>query len=134
MRAERASFVQASSEAWARRNISEAMGWARGAARCRFSSNKRDGRRSGATPISRQEWLGVWQLPGGEGGMKVIPIDLEQWRNQRDDLDLAQINDMARYDPRFRELALEDIKRLRKYVRKASKRRVVPDGTAPLEL
>eukprot|EP00959_Pyramimonas_sp_CCMP1952_P314009 6573301-Pyramimonas_sp.AAC.1 len=66
--------------------------------------------------------------------MKVIPIDLEQWRNQRDDLDLAQIYDMARYDPRFREPALEDIKRLRKYARKASKRRVVPDGTAPLEL
>eukprot|EP00959_Pyramimonas_sp_CCMP1952_P312752 6546735-Pyramimonas_sp.AAC.1 len=71
MRAERVSFVQASSEAWARRNISEAMGWARGAARCRFSSKKkRDVRRFGATPISRQEWLDVWQLPGGEGGMK----------------------------------------------------------------
>ncbi|CAK0903130.1 unnamed protein product, partial [Prorocentrum cordatum] len=52
----------------------------------------------------------------------------------RDDLDLAKIYDIARYDPRFRELALEDIKRFRKYVRKASKRRAVPDGTAPLEL
>ncbi|CAK0844342.1 unnamed protein product, partial [Prorocentrum cordatum] len=109
VRVVRESYVQASYDAWAQRNLCGAMGWARRAARCRFSAKRRDGRRFGGAPITHEEWLAVWSLPGGDGGVQVHPIDLGAWRATRDGLDMNQIYDMARYEDRPQQLGYKDI-------------------------
>ena len=116
--------------AWRGRNLAEVNRLAMLAAGSKVGPKKRSYRTlKGAMPTSEQ-WQEVWSKAGCEGGMEVEPIDWEQYVN--DTIGVAPARPRWRREARWQ--AMEDIKRTRKYVIKAPKRRAVPKGSVPVEL
>ncbi|CAK0879045.1 unnamed protein product [Prorocentrum cordatum] len=102
----------------------------RRAARCRYGPKRRDARLATGAPPDADDWLHVCQKPGSEGGTQVEPIVWEEWRAERE----GETYDYEIDDPELTSLVKTDVQNLRSYFRDAPKRRVVPEGTAPLEL
>eukprot|EP00959_Pyramimonas_sp_CCMP1952_P455727 9472008-Pyramimonas_sp.AAC.1 len=119
-------------EAWRERRMADAMQLSRKAAKCRFGAKQRDGRRLGPALLDAQEWEEYMSRAGGQGGMATHTISWDTWRAQRDNL-VPPVVSVAD-ESSLADLAAEDYAAIRKYCRKGGKRRVVPPGTAPLEL
>ena len=78
----------------------------------------------GGSPLQQEQWLRVWRLLGGEGGMLVEHADWGAWRGQRSEVALGQ-RSLVR-----KEEAEDDLSASVRSMARAPQHRVVPLGTA----
>jgi len=95
----------------------------------RYGPRKRDySRVQGSLPTAKQ-WMDVWSLPGGDGGMEATQVN---W----DDMVDCQLGRIAGTDlvEDPEKLAVGDLHHILKYLCRAPKRRGVPMWVCPVEL
>eukprot|EP00959_Pyramimonas_sp_CCMP1952_P459881 9478960-Pyramimonas_sp.AAC.1 len=107
--------MEAMRESWRVRNIHRAFFHARAAAGVRMGPKKRKFLEIRTALPTRKEQLDFWALPGPEGGMAAREVG--EWEG------LPPVCSAVPYDAQVFEQAGEDMKRVRRQLRKVQKRR-----------
>ncbi|CAK0841417.1 unnamed protein product, partial [Prorocentrum cordatum] len=112
--------------AWRSRKLALAMRLSREAGRCRFGPKKRDGRAVRVAQPTREEWLTAWRQAGKDGGTSATEVATPELIGSTDALPDLTVE--------MGERARADIRRVSRAVRRAGRRRAVPDRPPPVEL